>query len=492
MRRLVLILITLSLTVSLNLEPALLFNDMTEVGDFLPLLYQIESQPFTEDVYIYINATPGHTVGVLYQSGSYGLEIDTQRAVYLACFSSSGFKSLTKSNGSIEMDTWTQLSIVYTPNVGVKIYAEGSQILSTDCKPPQPGHEERHHLLTRLGSWDTTPGKIYFRNFRFWKVAFSGSEVSGMKNPVSITTKEEGDLYVWAPMNDGQASASHVCSMIDYGPYGMHMRSNTTSLTYADIDTDLNEYVPSRMTLKPTTANVEFDISNVKFPTDYTIGFWMMYTTQSLGAEILSGSKDAANCPKDTIVTLSNPGNWGIKLSQQRFALQGPVNEVRHNVNSWEYHYWHRDRAVGGTCGTYTTSLSNIATWVCTNNNFPFFCNKIIFYTSAASPSFKNFQVYFGFDAINKRYLAYTKYITIYIYIYSYFGYKSNEYKVLHFPFSETGETPFRNWESENAPLISTHSAADHVEDATIKICPPGTLKSTGGASCILCNYRSI
>ena len=397
-------------------KAALTFTNPNSIRDFLPPLYQSPTSSFTEEIYIQISTTPSDPFYTLYLPESYGIQITESQEVFMEC-NEGGFPHLYKCNRSISLGAWTLLSIVYeSRELVIRVYINGQLTLYTPCVPGGVHREintwdNRHYILQHLAHGHGVYGVIYFRNYRFWGSPLSATKILDLYKTGKIYQEE--NLLIYAPLTDGRIDTSYTVSLIDYSRYGMHMRGSKLN-EWTDVESNqVPDYFPSLGALHPISQDVIFDISKVNIGTEYTLGFWVKYTTNANGAKIISGSL-AATCSKDTIITLSAP-TTRFYIQNKRFGVDGSNLHVNVNTCSWIYIYIYRDGALTGGCGAYNTGLGAIDTWDCNNNNYVYFCNQIIFYKSAADTYFKHFQLYVGRRTVNIRLFAYSKYLPIYI-----------------------------------------------------------------------------
>ena len=395
-----------------GLQPALTVSSRNQWTDFLPPLYN-PSESFSEDIYIQIYNAPGHSVGLIHTPGSYGIQINGDLSLNSVCYSSSAFKKVENMGRTLSTRNWHHICLVYNKGVGMIYYLNGSEIFSSSCVPPLASYSTSKSLVEHFDSYDTVDGIFYFRNYRHWKTALSGSKVNSLRNVAVLAGGDLNNLLMWLPLDDDSPDAEYP-SLLDWGPHGMHARAHL-GIIFTDVETDLLEYKPYSYVLKPTTDNVQFNITDLPTNNMFLITFWVKIGVYSSGANILSGALDTTNCRMDTKICLQAATT--LRFYHYTYASSSTADMTISAVGTWTYIYLRRDGANSGLCQSKTPTLGGKGSYPCTTQ-YPYFCNSLIFYNSAANPSFKHFQWFnYNYDATIINQLAFTKYVIYVMYI---------------------------------------------------------------------------
>ena len=387
-----------------GLQPALTVSSRSQWTDFLPPLYN-PSESFSEDIYVQIYNPPGHSVGLMHTPGSYGMQINGDLSLNAICYSSSAFKKVENIGRTLSTRAWHHLTMVYRKKAGMSFYVNGSESFSSSCVPPLAGYSTPKSLVEHFESYDTVDGVFYFRNYRHWKTALSSSKISSLMNVAFLTGSDLDNLLMWLPMDDDTPDAEHP-ALVDWGPHGMHARAHP-GILFTDVETNLLQYKPYSYVLKPTTGNVQFNITDLPTSNMYLITFWLKIGVYLAGADILSGALDTTNCRLDTKICLQTATT--LRYYHYTYASSTYSAMTISSAGTWTFIYLRRDSGTTGLCVSKTPTLASKGSFPCTTA-YPYFCNSIIFYKSAANPSFKHFQwfnYHYSDNILNQ--LAFTK-----------------------------------------------------------------------------------
>ena len=379
-------------------HPTLTYTSKTQKANFLPLLYQGPQFPFTVDIWMYIDTTPGHKFAIFQLETSFSLIIqNTDRRIYFECINSEIlnderllFRRELKTEEILPISTWTYIALSLTSTeTSVNI---DSKRVSMGCIPQAPRHNSVFSLISHLESTEANDGKIHFRNLRMWKNSFTSSYLVSINNLNTMTHTLTKDLLLFAHLDDNTTPGNSV-TLIDEGPYGQHMRGDNSNL-FQSIETSLNKYSNYQGILFPKSRDIKMDISRINMQRSFTVTFWIFFDVDSLSADVISGSLDFS-CPRDNRATLIN--TFGVyHIHFQNLASGNPDTYFTLNTQKylWKAIYLSRDQERNGICRSVNADGTVYDTNACNDNYYPIFCDKVFFYVTQSKVRFRNFQLF--------------------------------------------------------------------------------------------------
>jgi hypothetical protein len=94
-----------------NIVDDLKFDSETQYADFLPSYFSGKS--FGEDIFIKIEATPSHSIGILTQENSFEYRLNNDRSLDWICWEVDGSENIISTSAVLNEGSWIRLFAIF-------------------------------------------------------------------------------------------------------------------------------------------------------------------------------------------------------------------------------------------------------------------------------------------------------------------------------------------------------------------------------------------